>query len=596
MEQTDFWVLAAYLAAMIALGVYYTRRNTNLAQMFAAGHQSPWWVAGLSSFMTMFSAGTFVVWGGLAYRLGLVALVINLAYGVSALLAGYLVAGRWQKMGISSPAEFVRLRFGELSLQTYLWLMMVFRVIGAAISLYALAVLVSALIPLQPGNIFADPESGRLSLISATLLFGAVIVLYTLLGGFWAVLMTDVMQFVVLNLAVVITVALMVPAVGGWGGFVASVPEGFFSPTSEGYGWWFIAGWVAVHFFMIGGEWAFAQRFISVPSPADARKSAYLFGGLYLVSPLLWLAPPLLYRSINPSANPEEAYILAAQSVLPAGMLGLVIAAMFSATASLISGQLNVFAGALTTLAVRLKDGAGRATSGRGEVFIGRVATLLLGAFLITIAILIPRFGGAEKVIVQATSLMVGPLVAPTIWGLLGRRVDQRAVITTLVISGIFAAFLFAIEAPALAGIDGLQPLRAWIAGNGNTASLVVGALVPAAVLTLFHLLARHDAKGAARIDRLIGAANGAREKVEPLPHSDAFAVVAITLFGSAVLVIGLAIVSEPVDRIVLLIFGGLLMVIAAAFQLKFSPRTLSVLIRRGHRFSATNATNTNKE
>jgi Na+/proline symporter len=89
------------------------RRNTNLKQMFAAGHQSPWWVAGLSGFMTMFSAGTFVVWGGLAYRSGLVAVAVNMAYGVAALLAGTFLAARWRALGVDSPSQYVRLRFGE---------------------------------------------------------------------------------------------------------------------------------------------------------------------------------------------------------------------------------------------------------------------------------------------------------------------------------------------------------------------------------------------------------------------------------------------------------------------------------------------------
>jgi len=77
--------------------------------MFAAGGQSPWWTSGLSAFMTMFSANTFVVWGGIAYKMGLVAVIINLMYGVAALLVGYFVAGRWKNLGIETPAQFIHL-------------------------------------------------------------------------------------------------------------------------------------------------------------------------------------------------------------------------------------------------------------------------------------------------------------------------------------------------------------------------------------------------------------------------------------------------------------------------------------------------------
>ncbi len=68
---------------------------------------------------------------------------------------------------------------------------------------------------------------------------------------------------------------------------------------------------------------------------------------LYLISPFIWLAPPLLFRLTHPGVNPEQAYILAGKAVLPAGMIGLMVAAMFSSTASTVSGHLNVFSGVL---------------------------------------------------------------------------------------------------------------------------------------------------------------------------------------------------------------------------------------------------------
>ena len=79
--------------------------------MFSAGGQSPWWVSGLSSFMTMFSAGTFVVWGGIAYQNGLVSVTINMAIGIAAIFVGLFIAHRWQRMGLSTVAEYVAIRF-----------------------------------------------------------------------------------------------------------------------------------------------------------------------------------------------------------------------------------------------------------------------------------------------------------------------------------------------------------------------------------------------------------------------------------------------------------------------------------------------------
>ena len=64
MSSLDYVVLAVYLAGTLGLGIFFYFRNKTSEDMFSAGGQSPWWVSGLSSFMTVFSAATFVVWGG----------------------------------------------------------------------------------------------------------------------------------------------------------------------------------------------------------------------------------------------------------------------------------------------------------------------------------------------------------------------------------------------------------------------------------------------------------------------------------------------------------------------------------------------------
>src|SRR5690606_1412656 len=138
-------------------------------------------------------------------------------------------------------------------------------------------------------------------------------------------------------------------------------------------------------------------------------------------------------RTINPDVDPQQAYILSCKSVLSIGMVGLMIAAMFSATASMVSSQLNVFAGALTQYIYR--NLIRPKSTERQLLMAGRVFTALLGLVLIGVALLIPYLGGAEKVVVTITSLMVGPLLAPTIWGLFSKRTSLRAIWVTVAVS-----------------------------------------------------------------------------------------------------------------------------------------------------------------
>lgn len=353
MTVADFLILAVFLASMVLIGVVFARENDSVSEMFGAGGRSPWWVSGLSSYMTFFSAGAFVVWGGMAFRLGITAILINLCHGVAALLAGYFVAGRWKRLGVRTAAEFIELRFGATALQVYTWSMLGVRVVSSGVALYALAVMLTALMPLPEGYWFRDAASGHVSISFAIAIFGAIVIAYTMIGGLWAVLMTDVLQFVVILLTVLYTLVAIVVQGGGWSGALSAVPSAHLDPAQVTLPTIFFIGWTLLHFFQFGAEWAYAQRYLSVPTGPDARRGMYLFGVLYLISPIVFLAPPLIFRGIEPNANPEQAYMLAAALVLPSGMLGMVVAAMFSATASSVSAQLNLYAGVLTTTCTR---------------------------------------------------------------------------------------------------------------------------------------------------------------------------------------------------------------------------------------------------
>jgi len=490
MTVSDYIVLFSYVAGVFVIGGLFGGKIKTSRDMFAAGGSSPWWVSGLSGFMTMFSAGTFVVWGGIAYRLGAVAISISLCYGISALLVGWFIAGRWNKTGVTTAAEFIELRFGKAALQFYTWSGMTYKLISVGVALYSVAVLLSALVSLPHGAPFREAATGNLSLTWAILIFGGIVVIYTVVGGLWAVLMTDVLQFIVLTLAVTIVAPMILghADVGGISGFIAQAPEGFISPVSGDFTWTFLVAWTAIHVFIIGGEWAFVQRFLCVPTERDARKSSWLFGVMYLVSPVLWMLPPMVYRIIDPSADPKEAYILACREVLPPGVVGLMLAAMFSATASMVDSQLNVFSGVLTRDFYRnmFRPDAGE----RNLVNTGRFITSALGFLLIALALAVPHMGGAENVVLSVTSLIVVPLLAPTVWGLISKRIGARSVWMTAgicFVAGAVVNFGFT-EDGFMTGFSSLENLSAWIRANMRLMQQLVGVLLPVVILACLEI------------------------------------------------------------------------------------------------------------
>jgi Na+/proline symporter len=374
------------------------------------------------------------------------------------------------------------------------------------------------------------------------------------------VLLTDTLQFIVLQLAVLFVIPLLALALAS-APALQPVPPTFFSPVSDQYGLLFLVGWVAIHFFVIGAEWAFAQRYICVPSDRDAQKSAYLFGVLYLVSPALWLAPAIMYRMLDPNANPEQAYILASKAVLPSGMLGLMVAAMFSATASTVSGQINVFAGVLTEQFYHRARGA---AAGAAElVTAGRLFTLAIGVALVGVALIVPQMGGAEGIIIAVTGLLFGPLMAPTVWGLWSGRIGLGAVLAT---AGISLAVGLVVKLGMAAGASmGTSEMAAWTRANPRMTDIILGAVLPVVILTAAHLLSRRPASGWAKVQARFAAYTPTSLEAGGADHSSG-GTVALGLGASGVLMLFLLIFNTE-GRAALASFG--LLLIALAFLVR---------------------------
>jgi Na+/proline symporter len=554
MHLTDWIVLSLYLVGTVVVGVFLGRIVKSSSDMFAAGGKSPWWLSGLSAFMTMFSANTFVVWGGIAYEHGLVAVAINLCYGVAAILVGFTVAGKWQAMGIATPADYIELRFGRAALHLYTWFMMVLRVIGTGGALYAIARLMLAVISGGESQAEAALSSPHLNI--AILVFALIVVGYTMIGGLWAVLMTDTVQFIILNLAVIFVIPLSLAKAGGFSGFFENAPEGFFSATSDKYTLLFLLGWMAIHYFMIGAEWAFVQRYLCVPTKKDARKSAFLFGGLYLFSPFLWLLPPLLWRVQQPIPEgadremvthlSETAYILSCKAVLPVGMLGLMLAALFSATASMISSQLNVFSGVLTK---NIYEPLATKPTERQLVRMGRVFTCVLGAVIAGIAIATPYLGGAANLIIAVTQVMVAPLLAPTLLALYCRRLGLATIWATVGIC--FPLGLLATLTGVLEGT--------WLANPTFT-----GVILPLLVIGVMWLFSKSEAPGWQTIEDLAGQSEN---REAPAPSAMPAQIVGISLAFCAATLFALIPVNDK-NQGMLAGFGFGLLVLATLMLL----------------------------
>ena len=464
MGTLDYVTILLFAAGVMLAGVSFSSTGKNMKSFFAGGGNVPWWISGLSLFMGFFSAGTFVVWGSIAYSHGWVSVTIQLTMAAAGLAVGFFIAPRWNRTGCLTAAEYITRRFGVSTQKMYTYLFLFISLFTTGAFLYPIAKII---------EVTAD-----IPLNTSILLLGAFSILYVTIGGLRAVVVTDVLQFLILFAAVIIVIPLSLMKVGGTEAFFAKIPEGFFQTVSGDYTWVFIIAFMFYNLFFLGGNWAYVQRYTSVSSPQNARKVGWLFGVLYLVSPILWMLPPMIYRVYNPGLEgleAENAYLLMCKEAMPSGLLGLMLGGMIFATASSLNATLNISAGVFTNdIFKRLSP----STSEKGLMRIARWSTIGFGVLAIVVALLIPLMGGIVNVVISVAALTGVPLYLPLIWSLFSRNLNGRVILTTTVVSlAINALFKF------------VTPIMGFSLDRAE--EMLVGVLVPALLLAGYEIYHR---------------------------------------------------------------------------------------------------------
>lgn len=464
MQILDYITIVIFTLGILLSGMCFSKAGKSMKSFFAAGGQVPWWIGGLSLFMGFFSAGTFVVWGSIAYSYGWVAITIQSAMCIAGFGVGAFIAPKWQKTGILTVAEYIRKRLGGhvQKMYTYLFLFISMFTTGSFLYPVAKIVEVSTGLPLQ----------------ECILLLGGVSILYVTIGGLWAVVVTDVLQFVILTAAVLIVVPLSLQRAGGVESFINHSPEGFFSLFNGEYTPLFIVAFTIYNLFFLGGNWSYVQRYTTVKSATDARKVGWLFGCLYVVCPLLWMLPPMVYRSLNGDLTglaDEGAYLLMCKDVLPGGLLGLMLGGMIFATASSLNGTLNISAGVFTN------DIYHRLFPNHSEQRLMKVArwsTIGFGITAIIVALLIPLMGGIVNVVISLAALTGVPLYLPIIWTLFSKRQNATSVMTATLLSLLLNGF-FKFVTPYLFGFS-----------FDRAEEMVTGVSFPIIILLVWEIIA----------------------------------------------------------------------------------------------------------
>ena len=439
-NSVDYVVIGLYALLMVLVGLYVMRFNRGAAEYFRGGSRIPWLVAGLSCFMAGFSAWTFTGAAGVAYRAGVAATGLYIGNALSFLL-GYLVfATRWRRSRVTTVMEYLTGRFNQTTHQTFSWTTIVFQLFTSASMLYGLSLFVSS----------ACGFPVTWTILGA----GAIIVFYCVLGGLWAVVVTDFLQASILMPFCLVLVITSLSRVGGVTGLVHSLPPEMKTLHVSGeFGWLYLVSWTIMVSFGYNTS-AMAQRYFSVDNERSARKVALLCCGLFFAGAFLWFIPPMAMRVLYPDlhavwpslAHPSEAaYAVASLTLLPHGLIGVMLAAMFSATMANLSAQFNVKSGILTKDVYQslLRKRAGD----RELLVVGWVTTFMVGGATTVLAVIMAASGQSIFQVMLTfntlISLAYGP---PALLGLAVRRTPPWSGLASFgigLILGLLGAFVY---------------------------------------------------------------------------------------------------------------------------------------------------------
>jgi solute:Na+ symporter, SSS family len=436
----DYVVIGLYASLMALVGLYVMRFNRSAAEYFRGGSRVPWLVAGLSCFMSGFSAWTFTGGAGVAYRAGFAATGLYIGNALSFLLGYFVFAARWRRSRITTVMEYLSARFSSTTHQTFSWTTILFQLFTSASTLYGLSLFVSS----------ACGFPVTWTILGA----GAIIIFYCVIGGLWAVVVTDFLQASILMPFCLVLVITSLARVGWVGGLYHSLPPEMKTLHVTGeFGWIYLVAWTIMVSFGYNTS-AMAQRYFSVDTERSAKKVALLCCGLFFVGAFLWFIPPMAMRVLYPDlhalwpslANPSEgAYAVASLTLLPHGLIGVMLAAMFSSTMANLSAQFNLKSAILTKdlYQALLRQAAGD----RELLIVGWIATFVIGSATTIIAAVMAASGQSVFHVMLTfntlVSLAYGP---PALLGLAVRRTPPwsgLASFTVGLVLGILGAFVY---------------------------------------------------------------------------------------------------------------------------------------------------------
>ena len=359
----DWAIVAAYFLLSAGIGFAFTKKGgESLNEYFLSGRKVTWWLAGASMVATTFAADTPLLVTGIVATKGVAGNWLWWCFVMSGMLTVFFFARLWRRAHVMTDIEFAEIRYSGRPASFLRGFRAIY--LGVFVNLIILGWVTKAMIKILTISLGVNPY------VAVGICF-IITVAYSVAAGMWAVLWTDLIQFVIKMTAVIVLAVFAVKAVGGMDELKTKVAAHFGSEAGAlsvlpvttgpdglmGYAWMplftlamflFVQWWAAWYpGAEPGGGGYVAQRIFSAKSERDGMLATLAFQvAHYAIRPWPWiitgLATIILYpNGIGPDGDKEGAYVQAFVDLLPTPWKGFMMAGFAAAYMSTVATQLN---------------------------------------------------------------------------------------------------------------------------------------------------------------------------------------------------------------------------------------------------------------
>jgi len=445
----DYAVLLVYLVGITIFGTLFRKSQHTVKDYFVGSKKTHWLVISLSIVATETSTLTLIGVPALACTVyarpeqggALTYLQVVFGYVIARFIISFLFIPAYFQGELLTAYELLSRRFGPATKHFAASLFLTMRALAEGVRVFAASLVLAAVIGSSlPGL----PHLWLWSII----LVGLLTLVYTFEGGIAAVIWTDLIQLVIYiggSLLAAWQLLHLVP--GGWP-MIAAHAEAAHKFTLLSFSWdlslpfTFWAGVIGGTFLTMashGTDQLLVQRLLTCKNQRDSQKALIASGFIVLFQFVLFLMIGVMlfayyhHEPLPPITSYDEIFPMFIVHSLPHGVAGLVIAAIFAAAMSNLSGSLNSLAS--TTVLDFYKPLAGRRRTDGELLRLSRWCTAAWGIVLIGIAIVARDWGSVFTVGLSIASLVYGPMLGAFLLGVLTTRANQPGVMTGIGVS-----------------------------------------------------------------------------------------------------------------------------------------------------------------